>query len=221
MAHQENPTRPQREAKKRAAAALSELQTGASKKKRVVLGELTNISNPSVAPPQPQQPAKPVLGNRRFSQNEEKIKTTTTRGKKRTVGKNQKPAVTPPETVDAAKKPEVTVDPQLCAPYEDPSKRPLPDYVQKVQRHVNANMRGVLVDWLVEVAEEYKLVSDTLYFSVSYIDRYLSLTALSSQKLQLLGVSAMLIASSNAWPQLHHLQRFPFLILNLEWQIHR
>ncbi|KAL1315568.1 hypothetical protein AAHE18_16G268600 [Arachis hypogaea] len=78
---------------------------------------------------------------------------------------------------------------------EDPSKRPLPDYVQKVQRHVNANMRGVLVDWLVEVAEEYKLVSDTLYFSVSYIDRYLSLTALSSQKLQLLGVSAMLIAS--------------------------
>ncbi|XP_057721872.1 putative cyclin-A3-1 [Arachis stenosperma] len=207
MAHQENPTRPQREAKKRAAAALSELQTGASKKKRVVLGELTNISNSSVVPPQPQQPAKPVLDNRRFSQNEEKIKTTTTRGKKRTVGKNQKPAVTPPETVDAAKKPEVTVDPQLCAPYvsdiydylrkmeEDPSKRPLPDYVQKVQRHVNANMRGVLVDWLVEVAEEYKLVSDTLYFSVSYIDRYLSLTALSSQKLQLLGVSAMLIAS--------------------------
>lgn len=77
----------------------------------------------------------------------------------------------------------------------DPSKRPLPDYVQKVQRDVNANMRGVLVDWLVEVAEEYTLVSDTLYFSVSYIDRFLSLNALSRQKLQLLGVSSMLIAS--------------------------
>ena len=48
------------------------------------------------------------------------------------------------------------------------------DYVQKIQRDVNANMRGVLVDWLVEVAEEYKLVSDTLYFSVAYIDRFLS-----------------------------------------------
>ncbi|KHN21404.1 Cyclin-A3-4 [Glycine soja] len=77
----------------------------------------------------------------------------------------------------------------------DPSKRPLPDYVQKVQRDVNANMRGVLVDWLVEVAEEYKLVSDTLYFCVAYIDRFLSLNALSRQKLQLLGVASMLIAS--------------------------
>jgi cyclin A len=56
-------------------------------------------------------------------------------------------------------------------------------------------MRGVLVDWLVEVAEEYKLVSDTLYFAVSYIDRFLSLNDLSRQKLQLLGVSSMLIAS--------------------------
>jgi cyclin A len=65
----------------------------------------------------------------------------------------------------------------------------------KVQRDVNSSMRGVLVDWLVEVAEEYKLVSDTLYFSVSYIDRFLSLNDLSRQKLQLLGVSSMLIAS--------------------------
>ncbi|KAG5103374.1 hypothetical protein JHK84_048343 [Glycine max] len=51
------------------------------------------------------------------------------------------------------------------------SKRPLMDYVQKIQRDVNANMRGVLVDWLVEVAKEYKLVSDTFYFYVAYIDR--------------------------------------------------
>jgi len=56
-------------------------------------------------------------------------------------------------------------------------------------------MRGVLVDWLVEVAEEYKLVSDTLYFCVAYIDRFLSLNVLSRQRLQLLGVAAMLIAS--------------------------
>lgn len=83
----------------------------------------------------------------------------------------------------------------MCLAQVDPSRRPLPDYIQKVQRDVNANMRGVLVDWLVEVAEEYKLVSDTLYFSVSYIDRFLSLNPLSRQRLQLLGVSSMLIAS--------------------------
>lgn len=77
----------------------------------------------------------------------------------------------------------------------DPERRPLPDYIERVQTDINSNMRGILVDWLVEVAEEYKLVSDTLYLSVSYIDRFLSLNSLPRQKLQLLGVSAMLIAS--------------------------
>lgn len=77
----------------------------------------------------------------------------------------------------------------------DPERRPLPDYIERVQTDINSNMRGILVDWLVEVAEEYKLVSDTLYLSVSYIDRFLSLNSLHRQKLQLLGVSAMLIAS--------------------------
>ncbi|WCJ38434.1 Cyclin-A3-1 [Euphorbia peplus] len=56
-------------------------------------------------------------------------------------------------------------------------------------------MREILVDWLVEVAEKYKFVSDTLYLTVSYVDRYLSSQVLSRNKLQLLGVSCMHIAS--------------------------
>ena len=56
-------------------------------------------------------------------------------------------------------------------------------------------MRGILVDWLVEVAEEYTLLPDTLYLTISFIDRFLSLNTVTRQKLQLLGVSAMLIAS--------------------------
>lgn len=74
-------------------------------------------------------------------------------------------------------------------------RRPLVNFIETVQKDVTANMRGILVDWLVEVAEEYKLFSDTLYLTISYIDRYLSYNALSRQKLQLLGVSCMLIAS--------------------------
>jgi cyclin A len=77
----------------------------------------------------------------------------------------------------------------------EPKRRPLPDYLEKVQKGVTANMRGILVDWLVEVAEEYKLLPDTLYLSISYVDRFLSLDAVNKQKLQLLGVSSMLIAS--------------------------
>lgn len=68
------------------------------------------------------------------------------------------------------------------------------DYIEKVQKDVTANMRGILVDWLVEVAEEYKLQSDTLYLTVSYIDRFLSTNASNRQRLQLVGVSSMLIA---------------------------
>uniref|UniRef100_A0A0R0FT60 B-like cyclin n=1 Tax=Glycine max TaxID=3847 RepID=A0A0R0FT60_SOYBN len=73
----------------------------------------------------------------------------------------------------------------------DPSMRPLPDYVQNVQREVSADMRCVLV----EVAEEYEHVSVTLYLCVAYADRFLSLNAVSTKGLQLLGVAAMLIAS--------------------------
>lgn len=48
---------------------------------------------------------------------------------------------------------------------------------------------------LVQVAEEYKLVPDTLYYTISYIDRFLSSNVVPRQRLQLLGVSCMLIAA--------------------------
>lgn len=67
--------------------------------------------------------------------------------------------------------------------------------MEKVQDDINAVMRAILVDWLVEVAEEYKLVSDTLYLTVNYIDRYLSAHKVTRKKLQLLGVSCMHVAT--------------------------
>ncbi|KAF4398682.1 hypothetical protein G4B88_017108 [Cannabis sativa] len=91
-----------------------------------------------------------------------------------------------------------------CAAIENPKRRrPLPNYVEKVQKDVSAYMRGVLVDWLVKVAEEYKLCSETLYaeeyklcsetlyLSISYIDRYLSLNTIARKRLQLLGVKQL------------------------------
>ena len=75
------------------------------------------------------------------------------------------------------------------------AKRPDPTYASTTQKDVNEVMRGILVDWLVEVAEEYKLSADTLYLSVGYIDRVLSVQPVARTKLQLLGVTCMLIAS--------------------------
>jgi len=67
--------------------------------------------------------------------------------------------------------------------------------MERVQKDVNSSMRGILVDWLIEVSEEYRLVPETLYLTVNYIDRYLSGNVISRQKLQLLGVACMMIAA--------------------------
>lgn len=67
--------------------------------------------------------------------------------------------------------------------------------METMQKDISPAMRGILIDWLVEVAEEYKVMPDTLYLTVAYIDRFLSCNTVSRQQLQLLGVSCMLIAS--------------------------
>ncbi|CAL4906804.1 unnamed protein product [Urochloa decumbens] len=74
-------------------------------------------------------------------------------------------------------------------------KRPSTDFMETIQKDLSPSMRAILIDWLVEVAEEYRLVPDTLYLTVNYIDRYLSGNKISRQRLQLLGVACMLIAA--------------------------
>jgi cyclin B len=56
-------------------------------------------------------------------------------------------------------------------------------------------MRAILIDWLVDVHLKFKLVPETLFLTISLIDRYLEKRAVKRQKLQLVGVTAMLIAS--------------------------
>lgn len=63
------------------------------------------------------------------------------------------------------------------------------------QPHINERMRSILIDWLVEVHLKFKLVPETLYLTVNLIDRYLERTEVSRPKLQLVGVTALLIAS--------------------------
>lgn len=72
--------------------------------------------------------------------------------------------------------------------------RPKPHYMRK-QADITPGMRAILIDWLVEVAEEYKLHNETLYLAVSFIDRFLSQMSVLRGKLQLVGTAAMFIAS--------------------------
>ena len=48
--------------------------------------------------------------------------------------------------------------------------QPKYNYMSK-QPDITGSMRAILVDWLVEVGEEYKLQTETLFLAVSYIDR--------------------------------------------------
>lgn len=72
--------------------------------------------------------------------------------------------------------------------------RPRLNYMAK-QPDITASMRFILVEWMVEVAEEYSLTSETLFLAVSYIDRFLSHMSVKRDKLQLVGTTAMFIAS--------------------------
>lgn len=68
-------------------------------------------------------------------------------------------------------------------------------YYLNNQLEVNEKMRAVLVDWLVEVHRMFKLIPETLFLCVSLVDRYLSVTQVTRDNLQLVGVTAMFIAS--------------------------
>lgn len=63
------------------------------------------------------------------------------------------------------------------------------------QQDVTMGMRSILIDWLIEVAEEYKLQRETLFLTVNYIDRFLSQMSVQRCKLQLVGAAAMFLAA--------------------------
>lgn len=57
-------------------------------------------------------------------------------------------------------------------------------------------MRVIVVDWLVEVTQEFKMSGETLHLAVNYLDRFLSRTSdVKRCQLQLLGTSALMIAA--------------------------
>ncbi|XP_038164693.1 G2/mitotic-specific cyclin-B2-like [Cyprinodon tularosa] len=93
-------------------------------------------------------------------------------------------------------------EPQLCSQYV----RDIYAYLHllEVQQAVRADymkgleitpqMRAILVDWLVQVHSRFQLLQETLYLTVAILDRFLQVQPVSRRKLQLVGVTAMLVA---------------------------
>lgn len=61
---------------------------------------------------------------------------------------------------------------------------------------IKPRMRNFLVDWLVDVAQQFSVIQETLYLTVGILDRFLQEEAasISTKQLQLVGVTAMFIA---------------------------
>lgn len=61
---------------------------------------------------------------------------------------------------------------------------------------LQARMRAILLDWLNEVCEVYKLHRETYYLAVDYLDRYLySSRQVQKTHLQLIGITCLFVAS--------------------------
>ena len=71
---------------------------------------------------------------------------------------------------------------------------PLRNYMDIIQNDINEKMRTILLDWLVEVHIKFNLLSETLFITINLIDRFLSKKSIHRKYLQLLGITALLIA---------------------------
>ncbi|KAK4272428.1 hypothetical protein QN277_020989 [Acacia crassicarpa] len=75
------------------------------------------------------------------------------------------------------------------------------DYIGS-QPEINEKMRAILIDWLIDVHSKFDLSPEALYLTINIIDRFLSTKVATRGELQLVGISAMLLASKyeEIWP---------------------
>ncbi|KAH7907568.1 cyclin-like protein [Hygrophoropsis aurantiaca] len=71
---------------------------------------------------------------------------------------------------------------------------PNPNYMES-QKDLAWSMRGILLDWLVQVHARFRLLPETLFLCVNIIDRFLSARVVSLAKLQLVGITCLFISS--------------------------
>lgn len=84
------------------------------------------------------------------------------------------------------------------------------DYMS-MQRDLDWERRGQLVDWLIETHAKFRLLPETLFLALNVVDRFLSLRTISLGKLQLVGVTALFIAAKYEEVLCPSIQNFLYL----------
>ncbi|MCL7041745.1 hypothetical protein MKW94_015636 [Papaver nudicaule] len=70
----------------------------------------------------------------------------------------------------------------------------LANYME-IQTDITPQMRGILINWLIEVHDKFDLMPETLFLMVILFDRFLSIFAIKKNDMQLVGLTALLLAS--------------------------
>lgn len=69
------------------------------------------------------------------------------------------------------------------------------DKLEQYQPKINSLMRCILIDWLAEVAYMKDMSHQVLHAAVNYVDHFLMTRVVERTKLQLLGISCLLLAA--------------------------
>ncbi|KAK9133805.1 hypothetical protein Scep_013333 [Stephania cephalantha] len=65
----------------------------------------------------------------------------------------------------------------------------------ETQTNITPDMRGILINWLIEVHFKYELMPETLFLMVALFDRFISIVKIAKSEIQLVGLTALLLAS--------------------------
>ena len=82
------------------------------------------------------------------------------------------------------------------------------------QSEITERMRGILIDWLIEVHYKFGFTDETLYMTVSIIDRYLSSNQVTKKNLQLLGITSLFISCKHEEIDLPKISDFTYITNN-------
>ena len=82
------------------------------------------------------------------------------------------------------------------------------------QNEINEQMRSILIDWLIDVHHKFQFRDETLFMTVLIIDRFCTIRQISRDKLQLLGITAMMIACKHEEIDLPKMEDFIYITDN-------
>ncbi|KAJ2068522.1 G2/mitotic-specific cyclin [Coemansia sp. S155-1] len=90
---------------------------------------------------------------------------------------------------------------------------PKPTYMGK-QKDLTWEMRRVLVNWMVQIHYQLRMLPETLFLAVNILDRFLSKRQVAVRKFQLVGLTAVMVACKYEESTTPHIDDFVYLAGN-------